>query len=459
MNPYLGHIHFIAIGGSAMHNLAIALKNQGYQITGSDDDIFEPSRSRLNNNNLLPSEFGWFPQKITPKTKAVILGMHAREDNPELIRAQKLGIRIYSFPDFIYQAKKNARRVVIAGSHGKTTITSMILHVLKQLGEDFDYLVGAGITGFDNMVKLSEAPLVILEGDEYLSSTLDKTPKFIRYHHQIGLISGISWDHINAFPTKEIYINQFEKFVLNTPDDGILIYNEEDLILHQMIKKSSLMFSVIPYKTPSYIVQSEKYFYKYGIDLIPLNIFGKHNMQNLAGAITVLRSLGYDQKIILHSLLNFTGASNRLEKIYDQNKLIIYNDFAHSPSKLKSTTEAIRELYPDRFIINCFELHTYSSLNKNFINEYQNTINQGDINIVFVNDHTLKIKKMAYLENEVIQEGFGNRNLIIIRTSEDLVSFLSKNVKQNIVLLMMTSGNFGGLNFKDLINRLEINLK
>ncbi len=458
MIPEKRHIHFIAIGGSAMHNLAIALKKQGYYITGSDDDIFEPSKLRLSHKNLLPPELGWFPQKITPETIAVILGMHAHEDNPELKMAQKLGINVYSFPEYIYQTKKYAKRVVIAGSHGKTTITAMILHVLNQLNEDFDYLVGAGILGFDDMVKLSDAPLIILEGDEYLSSTLDKTPKFIRYHHQVGLISGIAWDHINAFPTKELYIHQFEKFVQNTPDDGVLIYNQEDHTLDQLLKKTDPLFSLVPYKTPSYVVKAEKYFYKLDDNLIPLNIFGKHNMQNMAGAQTVLQSLGYDPKAVLHSLSSFAGASNRLEKIYDRDNLIIYKDFAHSPSKLKSTTEAIRELYAERFIINCFELHTYSSLNKNFIKEYNCTLNQGDINIVFVNDHTLKIKRMEYLDNDVIQNGFGNRSLVIIRKSEELISFLIEHVKKNTILVMMSSGNFGELNFDDLINKFEKNL-
>ncbi len=450
------HIHFIAIGGSAMHNLAIALSQQGYDVTGSDDDIFEPSRSRLLKHRLLPHEMGWFPERITQDIHAVILGMHARADNPELLKAQKLGLKVYSFPDYIYEIKKSATRVVIAGSHGKTTITSMIAFVLAEFGGNFDYLIGAGIPGFENMVKISEAPLMILEGDEYLSSTLDRTPKFIRYHHDIGLLSGIAWDHINAFPTRELYIDQFREFINNTPDQGEIIYNEEDKLVRELIKNSPGKFLTIPYTTPTYQVIDEKYYFVYHTQKIPLKIFGKHNMSNMAGAIAVLRRLGYQEYDSIEALKSFTGAANRLEKIYDRQDVIIYKDFAHSPSKLRSTSQAIKELYPDRKIINCFELHTYSSLNKNFLTEYKNTLSPGNTNIVFVNDHTLKIKRMDYLDDEMIRDGFASEDLFIIRTKEGLLNFLTEHIEKNTVLLMMSSGNFGGLDYEILRNSIQI---
>ncbi|MBR9998151.1 MAG: peptidoglycan synthetase [Cyclobacteriaceae bacterium] len=449
------HIHFIAIGGSAMHNLAIALSGQGFHITGSDDDIFEPSGTRLAVHGLLPAQMGWFPERITPDTRAVILGMHARADNPELKAAMKMGIRIYSFPEYIYEIKKTATRVVIAGSHGKTTITSMIAYALLDFGRDFDYLIGAGVSGFENMVKISDAPLMILEGDEYLSSSLDRTPKFIRYNHQAGLLSGIAWDHINAFPTKEIYIRQFGEFIKNTPDQGVLVYNGEDAAVTQLIEKNSGKFQVIPYYTPPYEVRNEIYYYRYGSESIPLKIFGQHNMLNLAGAIAILEGLGYKTAESLAALKTFSGAANRLEKVYDRKGLIIYRDFAHSPSKLKSTVRAINEMYPRRKIINCFELHTYSSLNRNFISEYKQTLTEDNLNIVFLNDHTLQIKKMEYLEDEVIREGFDHEDLIIIRTAGDLMLFLSEQIERNTILLLMSSGNFGDLDQNQLISELE----
>lgn len=450
-----GHIHFIAIGGSAMHNLAIALKQSGYTITGSDDEIFEPSKSRLLGNNLLPEEFGWYPERISKSTQAVILGMHARIDNPELKQAISLGIQIFSFPDFVYESSKNAERVVIAGSHGKTTITSMIMHVLNFNNFKFDYLVGAGLEGFKNMVKLSNAPVIVLEGDEYLSSTLDKTPKFIRYNHNIGLISGIAWDHINAFPTRDLYIEQFEKFIDNTPDDGYLVYFKEDEILRNLITKKKRKFKIIPYSTPSYTVKDTGYFLNTGIMEIPLKLFGRHNMQNVAGAIEVLKLLDLDENQIFDAFGSFEGASNRLEKIYESNGVLVFKDFAHSPSKLKSTTAAVHELYPDKRIISCFELHTYSSLNKDFLSEYRNSFSEGEMNIVFVNDHTFEIKKMPPLSDAYIKNGFGNDKITIIRSLSELEKALKMNIKPNTVFLFMSSGNFDGLSYSDFIKRIN----
>ena len=448
------HIHFIAIGGSAMHNLAIALHQTGYAVTGSDDDIFEPSKSRLSSNGLLPVKMGWHPEKITKDTKAVILGMHARIDNPELNKAIDLGIQIYSFPDFVYESSKNAKRVVIAGSHGKTTITSMVMHVLKQVGQEFDYLVGASIQGFNNMVKLNGSPIIVLEGDEYLSSALDRTPKFIRYNHDIGLISGIAWDHINAFPSKENYIDQFDKFIDNTPDDGALIYFEEDDVIKKLIRKKKRSFITIPYSTPEYTVRNGQYFLKKGLSETGLKLFGKHNMQNLAGAVEVLKQLNLKDKDIIRAMESFEGATNRLEKLYDDNGIVVYKDFAHSPSKLKSTVAAVHELYPGKKIISCFELHTYSSLNKDFLCEYQNSFPKVGINLVFVNNHTLEIKKMPPLSDEVIMNGFNNGDLIITRKKQDLENLLLDNIQPDTVLLFMSSGNFGGMNYTEFIKKI-----
>lgn len=448
------HIHFIAIGGSAMHNLAIALHQTGYSVTGSDDEIFEPSKSRLSSYGLLPVKMGWEPDKITKDTKAVILGMHARIDNPELNKAIDLGIQIYSFPDFVYESSKNAKRVVIAGSHGKTTITSMVMHVLKQIGQEFDYLVGASIQGFNNMVKLNGSPIIVLEGDEYLSSALDRTPKFIRYNHDIGLISGIAWDHINAFPSKENYIDQFDKFIDNTPDEGALIFFEEDDLIKKLIRRKKRSFNTIPYSTPEYIVRNGQYFLKKGLSETGLKLFGKHNMQNLAGAVEVLKQLNLKDEDIIRAMESFEGAANRLEKLYDDNGIVIYKDFAHSPSKLKSTVAAVHELYPGKKIISCFELHTYSSLNKDFLCEYQNSFPKVGVNLVFVNNHTLEIKKMPPLSDEVIKSGFNNYDLIITRAKQDLENLLLDNIQPDTVLLFMSSGNFGGMNYTELIKKI-----
>lgn len=450
-----GHIHLIAIGGSAMHNLAIALKEMGYRISGSDDEIYEPSRTRLLEHGLFPEKLGWYPERISKMTQSVILGMHARKDNPELEKALRLNLPVYSFPDFVFEASKKAERIVIAGSHGKTTITSMILHVLKSINKDFDYLVGAGIAGFENMVKLSHAPVIILEGDEYLSSALDRTPKFIRYNHNIGLISGIAWDHINAFPTRENYIEQFEKFIDNTPEDGYLIYFKEDPVLNSLISRKKKKFQVIPYSTPSYAIKDDIYYLNTSSGAMPFKLFGKHNMQNVSGSIEVLKLLGLEERDIIHSLSSFTGAINRLEKIFENQDYVIYKDFAHSPSKLKSTAAAVRELYSGRRIVACFELHTYSSLNQNFLSEYKDSFRDGDVRIVFVNDHTFEIKKMPQLDNRDIIHGFNDPELNIIRNLPELEKAMLENIIPNTVFLFMSSGNFGGLDYNKFIKSVS----
>ncbi len=449
-------IHFIAIGGSAMHNLAIALKQQGYDVTGSDDDIFEPSRSRLEENGLLPVTPGWYPEKISVDIDLIILGMHARDDNPELIKASALGIQVVSFPEFIYQHSLNKKRVVIAGSHGKSTITSILLYVLNRLEKDFDYLVGAGLPGFKNMVRLSDsAPTIILEGDEYFSSATDKTPKFLRYNHNVGLISGIAWDHINAFPSREIYEEQFLRFIKNTPGDGILIFNQSDPVVKRLIDISRTSCSLIPYDVFPYHVEKGVFNLDYKGSPVPLKIFGHHNMQNIDGALKVLECLGIDQDQSVGALSSFPGADNRLEIIATNANYTLFRDFAHAPSKVKASVQAVKELNPERSLAAFLELHTYSSLNPSFLPEYKGTMASADLRYVFINDHALKIKKMAPVSNAMIRDQFGDQEIVILRSAGELKEIMLKLNYNNLNLLFMSSGNFDGLDLKEFVGKLN----
>lgn len=444
-------IHFIAIGGSAMHNLAIALKIRGFNVSGSDDDIFEPSRSRLAAHNLLPSATGWFPEKITHDIRNVILGMHARNDNPELIRARELGLDVMSFPEFIYRSSIDKNRVVIAGSHGKSTITSIILHVLKYHQKKFDYLVGAGIEGFDNMVQLSEdAETIILEGDEYFSSTLDKTPKFIRYRHRIGLISGIAWDHINAFPTREIYEEQFTRFIRNTPPDGALVYNRQDQTVSHLFEKLNPGFTLIPYEELPYVIENGIFSLTPGKKKIPLRIIGRHNIQNLAGAQKILDLLGIPLQGFLDAVPSFPGARNRLEVIKNGDDFTIFRDFAHAPSKVRASVSGVKESNTKRKLVAVLELHTYSSLNPDFMGEYHDSLAPADIRYIYLNDHAFKIKQMDPVSDKVVKDKFHDDSIIILRKHEDLSEILENLEIKNLNLLMMSSGDFGGLD----LNRL-----
>jgi len=358
------NIHFIAIGGSAMHNLAIALHNKGYQVTGSDDTIHDPSKSRLEKKGLLPKEFGWFPEKITEQLDVIILGMHAKKDNPELLQAQDMGLKIYSYPEFLYEQSKDKTRVVIGGSHGKTTITSMILHVLDYNDMEVDYMVGAQLEGFETMVHLTkENEFMVLEGDEYLSSPIDRRPKFHLYKPNIALLSGIAWDHINVFPTFEGYVNQFRIFTDSLTDGGIMVYNEEDTILKEVVESSTHSIKKYEYSTPVYQIDDGVTYIDTPDGLMPLEIFGDHNLQNLAGAKWVCQHMGIDEEDFYEAIASFKGASKRLEKIAESSETVIYKDFAHSPSKVKATTEAVKKQYAQRDVIACLELHTYSSLN------------------------------------------------------------------------------------------------
>lgn len=445
------NIHFIAIGGSAMHNLAIALHNKGYQVTGSDDTIHDPSKSRLEKKGLLPKEFGWFPEKITQQLDVIILGMHAKKDNPELLQAQEMGLKIYSYPEFLYEQSKDKTRVVIGGSHGKTTITSMILHVLDYNDMEVDYMVGAQLEGFETMVHLTkENEFIVLEGDEYLSSPIDRRPKFHLYKPNIALLSGIAWDHINVFPTFEGYVNQFRIFTDSLTDGGIMVYNEEDAILKEVVESSSHSIKKYEYSTPVYQIEDGVTYIDTPYGLMPLEIFGDHNLQNLAGAKWVCQHMGIDEEDFYEAIASFKGASKRLEKIAESSETVIYKDFAHSPSKVKATTEAVKKQYAQRDVIACLELHTYSSLNAAFLSEYNGALDKADKAVVFYSPHAVKIKQLDSVSEEQISNAFQRDDLIIFTNPAKFKEFLfSQNLHQSAVVLM-SSGNYGGLDFEEV---------
>jgi len=448
-------IHFIAIGGSAMHNLALALHYKGYQVSGSDDEIVDPARSRLEACGLLPAETGWFPSKITPELDAVILGMHARGDNPELARAKRLGIRIYSYPEFLYEQSKDKIRIVIGGSHGKTTITAMILHVLQQVGIDCDYMVGAKLEGFDVMVRLTEsATFMIFEGDEYLTSSLDPRPKFHLYRPDIALISGIAWDHMNVFPTYEQYKEQFRIFAEMVPDNGTLVFCGDDPELISLITTMKGDMDKIPYTVPSYSNERGTCILRTAIGHVPLQIFGRHNLMNLEAARKICNLLEVSDTDFYNAISSFKGASNRLEQIGRNEKCIIFRDFAHAPSKLKATIEAVREQYPQNDIIACFELHTYSSLNKFFLEQYADSMDDADEALLFFSPHALTLKKLPMLDEEEIRSGFDSPYMQVFSDKEELRRKILETKPDKTSYLFMSSGTFDGLNLKELVEEI-----
>ena len=445
------NIHFIAIGGSAMHNLAIALHNKGYQVTGSDDTIHDPSKSRLEKKGLLPKEFGWFPEKITQQLDVIILGMHAKKDNPELLQAQEMGLKIYSYPEFLYEQSKDKTRVVIGGSHGKTTITSMILHVLDYNDMEVDYMVGAQLEGFETMVHLTkENEFMVLEGDEYLSSPIDRRPKFHLYKPNIALLSGIAWDHINVFPTFEGYVNQFRIFTDSLTDGGIMVYNEEDAILKEVVESSSHSIKKYEYSTPAYQIEDGVTYIDTPDGLMPLEIFGDHNLQNLAGAKWVCQHMGIDEEDFYEAIASFKGASKRLEKIAESSETVIYKDFAHSPSKVKATTEAVKKQYAQRDVIACLELHTYSSLNAEFLAEYKGALDKADKAVVFYSPHAVKIKQLDSVSEQQISNAFQRDDLIIFTNPTEFKEFLFSQKLDQSAVVLMSSGNYGGLDFEEI---------
>ncbi|RLD77266.1 MAG: peptidoglycan synthetase, partial [Bacteroidetes bacterium] len=401
------NIHFISIGGSAMHNLALTLHEKGDKITGSDDEIFEPSKSRLAGKGLLPASFGWYPEKITNDLDAIVLGMHAKADNPELIKAQELDLKIYSYPEFLYEQSKNKTRVVIGGSHGKTTITSMILHVMDYHDIKVDYMVGAQLEGFDRMVHLTdENEFMIIEGDEYLSSPIDRRPKFHLYKANIALLSGIAWDHMNVFPTFENYVDQFKIFIDTMVPGGIMVYNEEDEIVDKIVKEATNSIKKEAYKTPDYTSENGQVFIESSEGKIPLQVFGKHNLQNLAGAKLICQSMGVSEEEFFEAISTFSGASKRLEKLAEGKNSIIFKDFAHSPSKVKATTNAVKEQFGDKKVLACLELHTYSSLNADFLGLYQKALDAADEAVVFYSPHAVEIKKLKPISKDQIAKAF-----------------------------------------------------
>ncbi len=448
-------VHFIAIGGSAMHNLAIALHLKGYQVSGSDDEIFDPASGRLDSYGLLPPEFGWFPSKLDQSIDSVILGMHARGDNPELAKAKELGLKIYSYPEFLYEQSKDKLRVVIGGSHGKTTITAMVLHVLHQCNVDTDYMVGAKLEGFDVMVRLTEkAGVMVFEGDEYLTSALDPRPKFHLYKPDIALVSGIAWDHINVFPTFENYIEQFRIFMMMVPDSGALIYCAEDPEVQEVAAGIPGKMKKLPYGVPGHIVAGGNTVLKTAEGDIALKVFGRHNLMNMEGARLVCNQLNISNADFYKSISGFKGASNRLELIAEKRGFNAYRDFAHAPSKLKATIQAVKEQFPSRKLFACFELHTYSSLNKNFLNQYAGSMDKADVAVVYFSPHALGIKKLPMLSADDIKEGFARQGLLVFSETSELQEFLRTQSWDNSNLLMMSSGNFDGINVKEFANGL-----
>ncbi|MCC8409216.1 Mur ligase domain-containing protein [Mucilaginibacter sp. UR6-1] len=448
-------VHFIAIGGSAMHNLAIALHKKGFTVSGSDDHIFEPSASRLAKYGLLPEHEGWYPEKVTTALDAVILGMHARVDNPELLKAQELGLTIYSYPDYIYEQSKDKLRVVIGGSHGKTSITSMILHVLQHQGMKFDYLVGAQLDGFETMVGLSDdAPLIVIEGDEYLASPIDRRPKFHIYKANIGVISGIAWDHINVFPTFKSYTDQFKIFIETIQPGGTLIYCNADEVLKQTIAETNTEVKKYPYNLPQFSIENGVTNIIFNNNIYPLQVFGEHNLLNIQAAQQVCDQLGIAPENFYTAISSFKGAARRLELLGKTEQANIYKDFAHSPSKLSATIHAVKSQFADRKLTAVIELHTFSSLNKDFLAEYSGTMDQADRAIVFIDKHTFEQKNMEPYSEQDVKSAFARQDLIFFNEPQQLLKYLQDINIINANLLLMSSGNFGGIDLVALKNNL-----
>lgn len=450
--------HFIAIGGSAMHNLALDLAQKGHHVTGSDDEIFEPSLTRLKNAGILPDAWGWYPEKIKPEIDIVIVGMHARPDNPELIRTKELHLNYFSYPEFLYEHAKNKKRIVIAGSHGKTTITSMILHVLKKTNKKFDYMVGAQMKGFERMVSLSEdAPLMVFEGDEYLTAPFDLRPKFHLYKPHIALLTGVAWDHMNVFPTFEKYVEQFKIFTDLIEPDGTLIWYKGDQELKKISKALRSDIRSIAYEEHEAMVENQKTYLIRNGKKIEINIFGNHNLQNIQGAKLVCNQMGISDDDFYLAIASFEGANKRLQKIYSNNEhnIHIFLDFAHAPSKVKATIQAVKSLYPQHKIIACLELHTYSSLQKDFLPQYAGSMSESHLPIVYFNPHALALKKLPDLTPDEIKRGFENDSLQVFNDSRQLFETIYSSISKNSVILLMSSGNFDNFDLNNWIKNIE----
>lgn len=447
--------HFIAIGGSAMHNLAIALHKKGEIITGSDDEIFEPSHSRLAKYGILPEKTGWFPEKINKNIDAVVLGMHAKADNPELIKAREMGITIFSYPEFLYNQTQSKKRVVIGGSHGKTSTTAIVMHVLKYCNKNFDYMVGAQLDGFETMVDFSDSSdMAVFEGDEYLTSAIDLRPKFHLYKPNIGLITGIAWDHINVFPTFENYVEQFDIFANQVEDGGVLIYFEGDKYIKQIVDNCENSIQFIPYTTHTNKIENGDTYLINDKDEFPIKVFGEHNLQNISGAKQVCLQLGITVQEFYSAIQSFEGAAKRLQLLGKNDNTTIYLDFAHSPSKLQATVDAVKKQYPNKKVVACMELHTYSSLNKDFLIQYKGTMQKADKAIVFYSNHAIKLKKLKNIDKNLIAESFDKQGITVFNDKNSLKSELLFMELQNTVLLFLSSGNFDGIDLKEMTSKL-----
>ena len=450
-------VHFIAIGGSVMHQLALALKQKGYIVTGSDDEIFEPAKSNLEKAGLLPRETGWFPEKINVSLDSIILGMHAKQDNPELLKARDLNLKIYSFPEYIFQESRQKTRVVVGGSHGKTTTTSMIMHVLKNAGKQFDYLVGAKLDGFDQSVNITDAPVIVCEGDEYPASVIEKRPKFHFLFPHIAILTGIAWDHINVFPTFEFYLEQFKLFIEKIEPGGLLIYNETDPILHRLVEENRRKdLEYQPYGLPQYSIDEGRTMVHLEGGKGTLSVFGNHNLLNLHAAFYTCKKLGVKTETFVRAISNFTGASKRLEVLSKSDDVIVFRDFAHAPSKVKATIEAVAQQYPSRKLIAVLELHTYSSLNEQFMNEYKGAMDKANEAAVFYSQHALELKRLPNLSKEKVKQGFGKQNLVVLNNRVELEKWMRSFSYTETNLLLMSSGNYDGtdiLTFANLITR------
>jgi UDP-N-acetylmuramate: L-alanyl-gamma-D-glutamyl-meso-diaminopimelate ligase len=447
-------IHFISIGGSVMHQLAIALKNKGYNVTGSDDEIFEPAANNLKAAGLLPEQSGWFPENITPDIDAIILGMHAKSDNSELQKAGELGLKIFSFPEYIYQESISKKRVAIGGSHGKTTTTAMVMHVLQQTNMDFDYLVGARLDGFDQSVKITDAPVIICEADEYPASTIEKRPKFHFLFPHIAVITGIAWDHINVFPTFDFYLEQFVIFINKIEAYGVLIYNESDDVLKDLVENHRREdITYLPYQLPPYFIENGVTSVKVGEEKTTLQVFGNHNLLNLQAAYLVCKQLGLDDATFAKSIADFTGASKRLELIAHRNDGNIYRDFAHAPSKVTASISAVKQQFPERKLVAVLELHTFSSLNADFMKEYKGAMEPADEAIVFYSRHALELKRMKFLEPKSVEDGFQKVGLKVITERTELEKLLKSENVENTNFIFMSSGNYDGMDILKMVNR------
>ncbi|MBY0479875.1 MAG: peptidoglycan synthetase [Chitinophagaceae bacterium] len=439
-------VHFISIGGSVMHQLAIALKRKGYQVSGTDDEIFEPSRTNLMNEGIFPKQMGWQPDLITKDIDAIILGMHARQDNPELLKAVELGLKIYSFPEYIYQESRDKKRIVVGGSHGKTTTTSMIMHVLRYLQKDFDYLVGAKLAGFDQSVNITNAPVIVCEGDEYPASAIERKPKFHFLFPHIAILTGIAWDHINVFPTFDFYLEQFKIFIQKIEAGGILIYNSSDPVLDQLVKechRSDIRYQA--YAVPEHRIADGKTTVTIEGNSSVLMVFGNHNLMNLYAAYYACAEIGIGASDFVRAIASFTGASKRLEIMAKNDNCIVYRDFAHAPSKVKATIDAVKQQYPDRKLIGILELHTFSSLNEQFMKEYNGALSKADIAIVFYSKHALALKQLPDLPYEKVVAGFNQKGLLVMNNKNQLAEWLEKQHFENANIVLMSSGNYDGL--------------